>query len=457
MLENALALSSEYAMFPPGGAVLCAVSGGADSVCLLHWLWKRSGEEGFPLTAAHFDHMIRGEESRRDVLFVENLCKKWKIPLVVGRGDVPGEASRRGEGLEETARRLRYAFLERTAEELGGAVIATAHNAGDNAETLLLHLIRGSGLQGLTGIPPRRGPLVRPFLTTSRAEILSYLERNGLPHVEDSTNSDVDYARNRLRHQVLPLLRELNPQLDAHLSSSIARLRADNDCLNAQAAAAARDARPLEGGGIRIPASAVGGQPAPIAVRTVRWLLLQMGESQFRSAHLQAVVNLARSSHPSGSVCLPHGLTVERRYGDMLFSRGRPELSSTFSPVLLCMDGVTELPCIGWRFLCRSGVAPEAPPSESCHFYLDPASLSGPLVVRPRRTGDTLAPPRRSRRTVKKWMIDGKIPRRERELTPLLADEAGPVWLAGVGPDAGRLAQPGAPALEITACPMGQL
>ena len=208
------ALTREYAMLPAGGHVLCAVSGGADSVCLLHLLKGQAEAADFSLTAAHFDHGLRGEDSRRDAAFVAQLCRDWGVPCVTGSGDVAVEAGRRGAGLEETARDLRYAFLEEAADAVDADVIATAHNAGDNVETLLLHLIRGSGLQGLAGIPPRRGRLVRPLLATSRAEITAYLEAHGLPHVEDASNADPAFARNKLRHQVLPLLRDLNPRLE---------------------------------------------------------------------------------------------------------------------------------------------------------------------------------------------------------------------------------------------------
>ena len=197
------ALTREYAMLPAGGHVLCAVSGGADSVCLLHLLKGQAEAAGFSLTAAHFDHGLRGEDSRRDAAFVEQLCRDWGVPCVTGSGDVAAEARRRGAGIEETARDLRYTFLEQTADRVGAGVIATAHNADDNVETLLLHLVRGSGLQGLTGIPPRRGEVVRPLLTTSRAEIMDYLEEHHIPHREDSSNSDEAFTRNRLRREIL--------------------------------------------------------------------------------------------------------------------------------------------------------------------------------------------------------------------------------------------------------------
>lgn len=444
------ALTAEYGMLPPGGHVLCAFSGGADSMCLLHLLSRRAAQDGFTLSAAHFNHTLRGEESNRDARFAADWCAEHKIPLYPGSADVLTEAKRRGEGVEETARALRYDFLERTAKDIGATGIATAHNADDNIETLLLHLVRGSGLQGLTGIPPRRGNLVRPLLTTSRAEILSYLEENRLPHVEDSTNTDTVYARNKLRHQVMPLLRELNPRLDESLGGAIARLRSDNDYLNARAANAAGEAR-WQQDDLLIETALVARQPDPIAVRMVRWMFLQMGESQFRSAHLQAVVDLARSAAPSGQVDLPHGLTAYRVYGQLLLTVGGQEPLPPFSPVPLQRSGVTSLPETGWSFLCRSAAAPERPPEDPGHLFLAPERLKGPLVLRPRQTGDRITLPGRGSKSVKKLLIDAKIPRHRRDRIPLLTDDEGPVWLAGFGPDTAHLAPPGASALEIVA------
>ena len=452
MLNQAQALTREYAMLTPGSHILCAVSGGADSVCLLHWLKGRAAENGFTLTAAHFNHRLRGAESDRDAAFVEKLCREWKVSCVVGTGDVSGEARRRGAGIEETARALRYDFLEETAEKLGAGLIATAHNANDNVETMLLHLIRGSGLQGLTGIRPRRGKLIRPFLTTTRAEILAYLEAHALPHVEDSTNADTAYARNRLRHQVIPLLEELNPALIQRLSDTVGYLRADNDYLTAQAMAAIRGAEPTVTGGLVLPADAIARSPDPIAVRSVGALLGRLGAHQYRSAHLLSVVELARSGHPSGSVDLPHGLTARRAYGLLVLEPTAAE--SGWTPVTLNVPGETPLPQLGWKLVCRPAQAPAEPPTDPFVCYLDPSALDGPLIVRPRETGDGITLPGRPHKSVKKLLIDAKVPRADREKLPVVADAAGPVWLAGFGPHAPRLAAPGAPALELRAVPL---
>ena len=208
LAAQAAAFADKYNMLPQGSTVLCALSGGADSMALLSVLEALAKPRSLTLHAAHFNHQLRGEESQRDEDFVVQWCQKRGIPLVVGRGDVAQEAQEQGKGVEETARAMRYGFLTATAQELGADKIATAHNADDNAETLLLHLARGTGLDGLTGIPPVRGILIRPLLATPRIDIAVYLAQEEIPHVEDSSNQDTVYARNRLRQEVMPVLRE---------------------------------------------------------------------------------------------------------------------------------------------------------------------------------------------------------------------------------------------------------
>lgn len=452
MLEQVTALCEEYDMLPAGALILCAVSGGADSMCLLHYLHTHAKAGGYVLHAAHFDHNLRGEESHRDARFVEDYCQKQGIPFHLGSGDVQGEACRRGLGTEETARELRYDFLQAAARALNCERIATAHNADDNAETLLLHLVRGSGLQGLTGIPPRRGELVRPLLTTPRAEIERYNAENGVPHVEDSTNGDTAYARNKLRHQVMPVLRELNPRLTESLNTALRHLRGDNDYLNARAARAASEARWCEDD-LVIRARLVAGEPDPIAVRMVRWMFAQMGENQFSAAHLTSVVDLARGEDPSAVVYLPHGLMAQRIYDELLLTASAQPLPP-FPSVPLSMDGETLVEEIGWRFTCRSAPCPPQHPKTPEHMFLSRSGIAGELVVRPRRAGDEIALPKRDRKSVKKLFIDAKVPRRDRNRIPLLADGDGPVWLGLFGPDAGHLAAPGEDAWEITAEPI---
>ena len=453
MLPNAEELSTEYAMLPPGTTVLCALSGGADSMCLLHWLTCRPG---VTVRAAHFDHHLRGAESDADARFVREQCAALGVALTVDGADVAAAAKEAGTGIEETARALRYAFLQATAARLGCDVIATAHNADDNAETLLLHLARGTGLQGLTGIPPRRDNLVRPLLTTSRAEILAYLERRGLPHREDSSNTDERYARNKIRAQVMPVLRALNPRFLDSSAAAIRSLRSDNDYLNAQAARVCLNARWAEDD-LVIEARCIADLPPALAPRAARRLMEMMGDgsTDCTAAHLNGIVDLCRGDDPSAVLFLPHGILVQRVYGDLLLTTQTGPLPPlTETP--LEFDGVTAPENSRWRCTCRPCVCPEKREPGVWYFRRD--ALGPDAVLRPRRQGDELAVAgRRGTKTVKKWLIDAKIPRREREQIPLLCDSRGVAALAGFGPEPDRLAGPGQDAWAIQFKPVSTI
>lgn len=449
MRKKVTALAMEYDMLPRGERVLCAVSGGADSMCLLHLLLSLAPEGGFQVAAAHFDHRLRGDESAGDADFVARWCSEHGVPCAVGGGDVAAEAKRLSLGVEETARRLRYAFLRESAERLGCSRIATAHSADDNAETLLLHLARGTGLQGLAGIPPRRGEIVRPLLTCTRAEILAYLDEHRIPHREDASNADEAYSRNKLRARVIPVLRELNPRFTESVSETVRYLRADNDYLNAQAQRACLEARWAEED-LVIRAAVIADLPAAVAPRAVRRLLEMTGDgnTDCTAAHLNAVVELARGDDPSAMVCLPGGRLVQRVYRELLFTT-RSDTPAAFACVPVALDGETPVPGGSWSLCCRAGRCPEGAEQSRGHFWVA-RDRCGRLVLRPRQTGDSISlPGRGGTKTLKKLFIDEKIPRREREQIPVLADEAGVVAVAGFGPDRGRLAAPGEEAYEL--------
>ncbi len=295
-------------MLPPeGGVILCAVSGGRDSVCLLHYLTTIAPRRGFTVAAAHLNHRMR-PEAQRDEDFVRELCRTLNVPFYTEAAPVYETAERWGLGVEETGRRLRYDFLFRTADAIGAAYIATAHHAQDQAETVLLNLLRGTGPEGLGGIPPVRGRIVRPLLQTGRAEIEDYLRANRLPHVEDSTNEDTHYARNRLRRELWPQLETVNPAVTRAIGRTAEIVRGENAYLDTLAA----ERLPAEGTAVETAALLTA--PEPLRPRMVRLLLdrLPTGKKDVGAVHMDAVLALTGSG---GTLDLPGGARAVCRDG----------------------------------------------------------------------------------------------------------------------------------------------
>lgn len=226
---------------PKETPVLLAYSGGADSTALLGLLRRFSEEDGFPLTLAHVNHGIRGADALRDRDFCVERAREAGLDICVLDADVPASAAENGRGLEEEARETRYAFFARVMREKNIPILVTAHHADDNAETVLFRLSRGTGLQGLCGIAPVRkfadGFLVRPLLAVGKNELLQYCIENRLPFVTDGTNGDTQYARNRLRHEVMPVLDSLFPGVAKRIGGMSEALRQDEDCLSSMAEA----------------------------------------------------------------------------------------------------------------------------------------------------------------------------------------------------------------------------
>lgn len=402
----------QYDMLPPGSIVLCAVSGGIDSVFLLHLLNQLRTERRFSLVCAHYDHQLRGEDSRRDGEFVRGLCEAWDIPFVLGGGDVLSESKHRKQGIEETARQMRYAFLYETAERLGAERIAVGHNADDNTETLLLHLVRGCGLQGLAGMSPRQGALIRPLLTLDRATIQAESERLGLSHVEDASNADERFSRNRIRHQVLPALKELNPRLAETMTANAARFAADNDYLDSLAVPLLADARQCAGG-VTVSAAPIAQAAKPLALRALRQLLAltSQGSTDCSAAHLESLLALCRGDDPSAEVHLPHGLTARREYDRLtLVSDAPPTVWEPFPP----KQGDNPIPGTDWV------VTLLVPPWPG-------------LLLRPRQTGDELTLSNGHTRSLKRLCIDHKIPKWQRNTLPVAVDELGLICAAPFG------------------------
>lgn len=416
MLNKLRAFLKEQALLSPEDRVIAAVSGGADSVAMLFALYLLRDELGITLEAAHFNHHLRGAESDRDEAFVTDFCGRYDIPLHLGSGRiVPGK-----KGLEAAARDARYAFLRR----LPGKV-ATAHTADDNAETVLMRLIRGTGLKGLGAIAPVSGNVIRPMLTVTRDDVEAFLEEYALPHVEDSSNGTDDFLRNRIRHGILPLMRAENPRIGENLSAMALLLRQDEACLQAMI--------PEE----QVPdVSRLKAMEPALRRRALERFLKAQGVREPEQIHILQAEQLLYHWSPSAAMQFPGGVTIERQYDRLVRLECAPELPET----RLSVPGET---CIGEkRFVSEYATDLEERPDS---VLVCPV---GALTVRSRRSGDTMRLPGGTR-SLKKMYIDRKIPASQRAAVPVLADDRGVLAVFGIGTDI-RFHPDSLPAVRIT-------
>ena len=425
-------IALDRTLLPPGSRVLCAVSGGADSVCLLDLVRRLGDVECF---AAHYDHRLR-ESSAQDAAFVRRLCKDWDIPLIEGAGDVAACARERGLSLETAAREARYAFLYCAAEECRADLIATAHNLNDNAETVLFRMARGTGLRGLAGIPPKREKLVRPLLNVSRERIEAYLKERAIPHVEDPTNALDDYARNYARHHVLPALERLHGGALENIGRMTRSLAEDEAFLSSLAEQWLQSQKPGE-----LSAAGLSALPKPVAVRALRlWL------GDVSAERLEAVLSFCAAG-PSAALDLP-GRRLFRRNDAIVLERA----DACPLPVRTLVPGETLLlPEAGLACECRVCAPGEEIQISFNTFSFSCANICGKLTITPRAEGDKLALlGRNGTRSVKKWMIEAKIPRTERDRVPVLRDNRGILAVYGLGQGERACARSGEPFYKIT-------
>lgn len=408
MLNKLLKFIREQNMVQPGDTVICAVSGGADSVALLFALYLLKEKLDIRLEAAHFNHHLRGEESDADEQFVRDFCDRYEIPLHLGSAEVkPGK-----KGLEAAARDARYAFLR----SLNGK-IATAHTADDNAETILMHLIRGTGLKGLGGITPIRGNIIRPMLGLTRQDVEAFLEEWCLSHIEDSSNKSDAFLRNRIRHHVMPLLKAENPKLAENLSQTALRLREDEDYLAQQAHF---DILPnVETLKTMHPAQ---------RSRCLELFLKESGVPEPEDVHIRQAEDLVFSEKPSARLSFPGGVTLARKY-DRLEVLGQEQ---PLAETRLSCPG--EVLLLGLRVTCT--------PAKT--IVNEPGVITvcpeGQIWLRPRKAGDEMRLSGGSK-SLKKLFIDRKIPASQRPNIPVIADERGILGVYSIGVNTDRIAQ----------------
>ncbi len=418
---------AQYGMLSKGDAVIVGVSGGADSVALLHLLNSLSEEMCLKVIAVHLNHGIRGAEADRDAAYVGELCARWGTMCVTKRVDCAALALKSGEGLEECGRRLRYELFSRVADRYENARIATAHTADDNLETLLLNLTRGASLKGLCGIPPIRGNIIRPLIKCSRAEIEAYCFENGLEYMTDSTNLNCDYSRNLLRNRVVPVLRELNPDVAGAAERLTDLVTQDETFLNELSdrlyTEALRGKNTFDAAVLR---------SAALPLRSRLYTRVYASMTGQRLSDTNTVGRIEDVLYAGGKVQLQKRLYVEHTGENLCFffpEQGKRRLAPT---------PVEQLPFFYDTGLFRVQIA-VAEETSKIHRLLtnddvDCDTICGELVLRGRVEGDRLTLPARNvTKSLKKLFSEEHIDSTIRDAVPLLADDSGVVWVQGFG------------------------
>jgi tRNA(Ile)-lysidine synthase len=482
-MDALLARVRQYArrnrLFSPGETVVGGVSGGQDSLCLLHLLRRLAPELRLWLHVAHLHHGLRGAEADADAAFVTELAECWGLPCSVGQADVAALAREARLSLEEAARQARYRFLAGVAVAGGAATLAVGHNADDQAETVLMHFLRGSGAAGLRGMLPRtpldqyrliqpeangqdgslsspdlRGAavshlhLVRPLLAISRAEIEAYCAKYRLAPRTDRSNEDMTFFRNRLRYELLPLLETYNPGIRQVLAHTAEVLAGDHEVLRGEVEETWTALVSAEGPDeVRFYLTVWRDLPLGLQRATLREAVHRLRHSvrDINWEHIERAVWLARGGHTGQAATLAAGLELQIGY-DSLRVAGegtarQVDLPQLSGPLILCAPGVTELGS-GWQVSVHRLRRDEAPDdfvdADPWAAYLDADAVGDALILRPRAPGDRFCPLGLAGHGVKlnEFMIDAKIHRDARSGWPLLIGRGGIAWVCGL-----RLAQ----------------
>ncbi|RJP30706.1 MAG: tRNA lysidine(34) synthetase TilS [Phycisphaerales bacterium] len=435
-----------------GERVVVGVSGGPDSMALLHILTRLSREFqwNFQLMVAHLNHGLRDLESEKDAAFVQAAADSLELPATIEFRDVRALAGEQGRGIEETARQARYAFFERVAKKHGSKIVALAHHSDDNAETILHRILRGTGLRGLSGIPAYRPMnfertvrVIRPLLRHTRQEILEYLQDQGVAYREDKSNESLESTRNRIRHQVMPLLeREINPQVrdallrlgeQAHWLEEFLRetVQRTFDTL-----VISHTDQTLE-----LNVDAMGRKSPIVQTELVRlaYSSFGLGEQDLSFGHLVSVLDLV-GEHTSGKqVNLPGGMTVKRQYHRLVFSLPSDQPRETIaSEIAVHVPGRTVLPIRRLEISCQV-LEFEAGQAVQCRDrstrtleFVSYDAIHLPLVVRSRRPGERFWPlGAPGTKKVSDFLGDVKVDPAERDRVAVLCDQLGPIWIIG--------------------------
>jgi tRNA(Ile)-lysidine synthase len=439
-------------LFPLDARLVVGVSGGADSMGLLHALVSLNTQPGFRLELhiAHLNHRLRGDDADADAAFVQAAADGYDLPCTIEAEDIAAAASAQRISIEEAARHRRYAFFESVCRTVRAGFVALAHHADDNVETILHRILRGTGLRGLAGIPRVRPlrpgsdiRLVRPLLPYDRRTIREFNEAEAVPYREDVTNLSREPLRNRLRHVILPLLAEqVNPQTGDALLRLAEQARWVNEYMD-ETAQAVFDSLVIERTDqeLSLNAAALARKSRIVQAELVRRAIasFELGEQDITFAHLSTIVDLVADNISGKQLHLPAGMTVSKIYHRLVFAVPTEQPREMLAPeIVIHAPGRTTLPLHGLEVACvLDELAPDAAPAamHATHpgeEWLDWDALHPPLVIRRRRPGDRFWPlGAPGTKKVSEFLIDAKVEPVDRDRLAILCDRLGPVWLIG--------------------------
>ena len=450
LLRNVEQTVTTYGMLKPGDSVLVGVSGGPDSVALFHLLLTFAPRFSLRLGVAHLNHCLRQNDSDKDAEFVASLAGRFDIPFYMHKADVRNYQLKNKLSLEEAARRVRHTFLIKEAEKNRFNKIALGHHFDDNAELVLMNLFRGSGPLGISGIPPvRDGKIIRPLIQSNRSEIIAFLDQNGIKYISDASNRDTRFLRNKIRHDLIPLLKtSYNPKISQSLNRLASIISSEEEWIEdlihplfEKAAINIQDAQ------IALSVSILNQIHLAAQRRIIRKAISKIKGNLRRIGltHIDSAIDLVESGPVYGNVDLPDRIRIRRKGDALLFSRekitlrnadatsGRAELfafeyriekpESLFIKEIAAHIKFTEMSIENLPDLCGSG--------QHTGFF-DRDALSFPLVLRNFRQGDRFTPlGMTGTQKIKKFFIDKKVPRKERIRCPILLCREKIIWVAG--------------------------
>ena len=438
----------KYSMLNPGDRVGVAVSGGADSVALLHVLSMLADEYDLELFVLHLNHGIRGEESDRDQAFVVEMAGSMDIPADYERVSIPELREKQGGSLEDICREERYAFFERMSRKHGLNKIALGHNLNDQTETVIMRFLRGSGLEGLKGFLPVRDEIyIRPLIDSTREEIISFLGERGISFVTDSSNKDNIYLRNRIRNILVPELKaSYNVKLEENISRTADILRLEDNFIRESVEEIISDWK-IDGDNARINIRKLRKLHPALQWRLVKTVLEDRSPAGngIGYLHVKSVMDLIEGLRPSASVDLPFNLRAEREYGDLILSQGEdrlPDTSKKYSPngreessfsYTVEIPGNVDIVETGVRMNFDMVNVREVDACSDNPVFMDYKSIFFPLVVRNIRPGDRIQPLGMSgTKKISGLLIDEKVPKARRKSISLLVDRKSVLWVPGL-------------------------